>query len=226
MGYRSTALIPLLALAACGSSSGARFADATEVELHRIFVVASGLDAFRVHDLWEQMGPTQCPVYEQSAQGRVYTGGCTDADGHTWTGQITRATSLDTGDWTVNAEGFGVAAGAESFTLDGDASRTSGIGGDFEIRDAMSTDVDAVAIDLDLTLACDPGFICTAAESSTLDVDGVGSAAIEGMWNLGVSAGEVVVRGADELRFDVSHRDGDCVPYVVGDRTGTVCGLL
>lgn len=34
----------------------------------------------------------------------------------------------------------------------------------------------------------------------------------------------LIVRGADVIVFDMSHRDDDpCVPYAIGDERGTVC---
>jgi hypothetical protein len=68
----------------------------------------------------------------------------------------------------------------------------------------------------------------TVAPGSEMAHSELGGASVEGSWHFGAPPrGALILRGADELVFDIAHSDEDnCVPYAAGENRGEVCDTL
>ena len=236
----STSLLSLTALAGCPGSEteyDAKFAEATDAQLQRSFAASAGGDlesALLIGILFSggASEPGACPTVTTDGQDTTVTGGCTTEDGDRWDGSIE----------IHNLPGFFVENPAydpeapSSVVFDLHIIPFGGgdevdLSGSVEVAEGSASSdftVDAEGIETTsrLTLECEDEGPCTAASGSEIIVEGLGGAAVEGTWSLGEEAsGEVRVKGADTLVFDMASRDENgCVDYAIGDRTGQVCG--
>lgn len=238
----SLSLFSVAALAGCPGSEtehDARFADATDAQIERTYGAASGTDlvsAVFIAALFSgsTSEPGACPTVTTSGADTTITGGCTTEDGDRWDGTIEihniagifvenpAYDPLQPGSvvYDLHIVPFGSTEEVDlsgSVDLDNEGQT---LVGDFTV------DADGIATTSRLSLGCDEEGPCTASPDSELEIEGLGGAGVEGTWSLGEESatGQITVRGADVLVFDIASRDdAGCIDYAIGDRTGSVC---
>ncbi len=233
----SSALFLGAALAGCTAPEGTRFADASPAQLDRTYRAASGHDLVSVLLLGSVFSgehqPTGCPRIVTEGQDTTVTGGCTLENGTRLEGEIALH-NLPAWDADFPAHDPSQPASIElDFRIafpEGGGSMLDGridFAEEPEPRISGDLTIDAAGITSTsrLTVACEVEGPCTMAAGSEIEISDLGRASVEGTWHFeDPPTGQLTVRGADVLVFDVGGRESSrCVPYTVGDKRGTVC---
>ena len=235
----SSTLLSLAALPGCSEQSiehDATFATATAKQVKRAYQASSGFDqllALLAADHWfGKNDPTGCPAIVTRGAVTTVTGGCSTEEG----GRIEGKAEIR------NMPDF------DRFPSDRPTEPGS-IEIDLSLR-AMSPDTEHVAFKGDVEIDPDAGFrgdltltyegitsrsrlgielgsdeSLTLAPDSEIEISDVGGAGVEGTWRYSdPPSGRLILRGADELVFDMAHpTDDGCIPYEAGANRGTVC---
>ena len=188
--------------------------------------------------------PPSCPAVQGSGTSWTITGGCTDRDDTTWSGKATisnapgfngqaaagydpsRPTTIAFDMWTV-------AGGGSGTTLDGTVayadlrlvSEADSYPAFSSLESALTVTTAHITTSEQVHLALDPtGWSLTSP--SWLELDGLGSATLSGAWSDGSTpSGTLTVHGADDLVFDFTQLQQECVGYTIGSTTGVACPL-
>ncbi len=221
-----------------GDDSRAVFADASDLELMRALQSAAGgdaLNAMTIGSLFSQRDePAGCPVIASEGAVTTVTAGCTDVDGARIEGSLLldNVPPILSGDPDVDPDGlrhlvaddFSLVGPEGRMTIDGTAEvepvhRIAATALRFEVHDLLATS--------DVEWICDDTELCTASAASTIELDGVGRATVEGARRIGEPrAGTVTLHGADDVTFDIAASTADCVPYHRSNGTsGQACDL-
>jgi hypothetical protein len=231
---------PLLALTACGSDGGARdatFAGADARHMTRAFMAATGLDT-EIGVLLAQTyaatpeTSTGCPRIAHAGSRTTITGGCTTASGTPFAGSITvdNPPSSTPGvhdpskPTTIRFDGFSTTDSKDGLlAFDGNVTLT-----DTNLAAELDVSYDHILTHSALELS-HAGTLLTAAESSFVEVDQLGSAAVSGSWHLSsqkdTATGKVTLTGKDTVVFDLATVDDNaCFAYTInGAAAGKQC---
>jgi hypothetical protein len=200
----------------------ASFANATPAQLMRVYAASSGSDLEAAilfgASLSGSNDTSSCPTIVTTGQDTIVTGGCSTKAGDRVEGSISvhstpsqLSTVFDYRVTTSKHENLSIVGHAE---ID-----MSIISGDLKIE------ANGMSSSSHLTLACTDDGACAASPDSGIELSDLGNAGVEGKWSLGTPpSGQVTVRGADVITFDVANRDKNlCVPYTVAGKNGSVC---
>lgn len=230
----------LLAIAACGDSSGgdpATFSSATDLQRQRAIIAASSADAMMGYLIGSFAGAvppeSQCPKVAVAGDTITATFDCTDDDGQRIDGKVTatnvppifgESSSYDpTRDAVITFAGYRqrAATPAEEMAFDG----TIRLRPDRSIVAELDAQLYGIAVTTDATFRS-AGELVSAAEGSSIDVDGLGRATIHGAWSLDdeAPAGLMALQGAERLEADFAHAVDGCVPLTIdGHAVGALC---
>jgi hypothetical protein len=234
----SLATAALINLAACGGDAPeATFSKATDLQKQRAITAGAGMDAalgFLMGSALSDLptGPG-CPSISRSGDTVTATFDCTDADGERTDGKVT----------AKNVPGFFSGAANDPtkpavVTFDGLViDDTSDDDEDMALDGVVTLDPDgSITAELSATLAdievhSDATWVRTgdrssATAGSSIDMDVLGRAEIEGSWNLDseAPAGVLELHGAEVLKADFDRIAGNCVPLTVdGLAAGQLC---
>jgi hypothetical protein len=229
-------------LTACGADEPPdepiHFAQTTDLQRQRAVAAGVGGDelmGYLIGTVTTSVPPEQssCPTITRSGDTITATGGCTDPSGDRIEGRII----------AKNVRGFVGGSNDpskpevmtfEDFHLDGD-----GPSDDFIFDGTITIDIDgSMTADLHTTMAgievwsdatwTSSSNRTTARDGSTIELEGLGRAAIEGSWNMSsdAPAGTLELRGADVLRANFGATANECVPITVdGAPAGQFCSM-
>ena len=227
----------------------ANFQKATMQQLGAVLDAATGrhawMSAFDMSlALADYQHPPSCPAIQNTGSTWTLTGGCTDLDDATWSGKATisnapgfngqAAPSYDSSrPTTIAFDMWSVAGGGSGTTLDGTVDYTDlGLVSAGDSYPAFRSLVSALTVTTahlttteQVHLALDPtGWSLT--QPSWLELDGLGGATLSGAWSDGrTPSGTLTVHGADDLVFDFTQLQQECVGYTIGTKTGVACPL-
>lgn len=231
----SSALLLGAALAGCTEPEGARFAEASDAQLERVYRAAAAHDLVSVLILGAVLSgghqPTGCPRIVTEGQDTTVTGGCTLTNGARLDGSIELHNMFGYEDDPPSYDPSQPSTMELAFRISFPQGGEHALDGRLELFEEggrfssdLTIDTAGIASTSRIAATCqDPG-PCTLSPGSEIEISGLGRAAVEGSWSfIDPPAGELTVRGADVLVFDISSLDGNCVPYTVGDERGTVC---
>lgn len=236
-----SALLSAVALAGCAEPAPGLpepalpgFADTSPAQLERVFSAAAGFDldasVLLAYLFLNRNAPTACPAVVTSGLDTTVTGGCTNDDGTRIEGTIA-IHNLASGSTSPMKDPSQPSSIEIDFAVTPPASERTAFEGRVEIsapwdvRSDLTIDVDGVASMSRLALSCNPRYSCTVLAGSEIEIPELGIASVEGSWQLlGPPKGLVTVRSTDELVLHIASRNpNNCVPYTIGDKTGTVC---
>jgi hypothetical protein len=230
----SFSLLSIAALAGCPGESGAHFADASDAQLERALAASSGSDlgqAAFIGIVFSGMNdPTTCPRLATTGQDTVASGGCTTEEGDRWEGEI-RIHNFP-GFFQENPAYDPTQPSVAEFevTVTPSDGEVVSIDGQVRLEEAvlsgdLALDFEGITSVSRLALGCEDDGPCTASPDSEIEISDLGTGSVEGTWTMDdPPSGSVTVRGADSLVFDIASRDANgCVPFTVGDRSGTIC---
>jgi hypothetical protein len=252
--FLTTTLLTTTVLGACGSDDEggrggphldpggtATFASATEAQRTQA-VEAANLSDFVLmevvaldHILVPDLDPGACPRVEIVGTVTTVTGGCTaiDADLGTETRIEGAFTVDDPGDYSrpliLTFSGFSSSGPDGQISIDGSGSYQEDGALTIESLDA-TVDRGAGKVHTKIVLTCDGDRLCTPDNRATIDIEGLGTASVEGAWAVSISerdrSGEMLIQGVDrlELDFDGTTDSDGCVPMTVdGAAAGSAC---
>lgn len=223
--------------AACGDADSdggdAKFADASEAQRQRAIMAGGAIDAvfafFQGSFLSVIPETSTCPTIARSGDVITATYNCTDDEGVRIDGRLI-ATNLPelfgggndpTKDATLEAEGY-VEHGPLGNRFDGLVVARP----DQTLIVALSATLNGLAATTDATFRVAGEDRMTADAGGTIELDGIGSAAIHGTWAMtsDTPSGVLELRGADVLRADFDAIVDGCAPLTVDGRAaGELC---
>ncbi|HWO24021.1 MAG TPA: hypothetical protein VNO30_35005 [Kofleriaceae bacterium] len=236
----SSSLLSVIALVGCSESGIAHdavFAKATPAQIDRVYSASSGFDLVTVLLIADNMAgrsaPTGCPAIVTKGTVTTATGGCTTEGGDRLEGSIVirDLPNIDRTPLEGPAETGSVELDIRGTSADGEVGAFEGrveIDLDMDIRGDLATTSRGVVSTSRLELSYGSDGTATVAPGSEIAHSELGGAGVEGSWHFGdPPSGALILRGADELVFDIAHRGEDnCVPYAAGENRGEVCDTL
>lgn len=227
---------------------GANFQMASMQQLGAVLDAASGRNAWQGAfnlslALAAYANPPSCPGIQGAASAWTISGGCTDRDDATWSGKVTisnapgfneasagydpsKPTTIAFDHWTVAGGGSGTTFdGTVDFTNLGVVSNEDSYPTFSSLDSTLAVTTSHITTSEHVHLAEDPtGWSFT--KPSSLELDGLGSATLSGAWSDGSTpSGMLTLHGADDLVFDFTQLQQECVGYTVGSKTGVACPL-
>lgn len=205
----------------------ATFANADTAHLMRAVGAAGGIDAAMAQLMASiyagaEVDPTGCPAITREGSVTHVSGGCTMTDGTVLSGSI----SLDNvqalfGDAPYDATRPSILVFADWRGDDGEASGWDGqlrLEPDGRRIASMKTLQNGLHAEISMTLTCgaDPSALCTAADGSSIRIEGLGTASVSGAWAFAnPPSGSIRLGGADVLTVDVAGSTRNCMSYEI-----------
>lgn len=232
--FLTAALSTSLFAAACGGDdhSTAKFTGADAAHLDRALAAAAGSDLGSVYVVGAFVaGTTQpgCPAFAYANNVTTVTGGgCVNEDGVKLEGKFvitnvqgifqevpeydpSKPSVVEAQDWKATAPD-GTYEG-----IDGTVTMTTSANGGV-ISGAVEARVDGIDTHTDAGWSCDASDLCSYAEDSWIDVDGIGAATLAGQFRFDdPRTGSIVATGAETLTLDVAASTDDCRAYRIGN---------
>lgn len=231
----------LLTLAACGdgdSGTPARFSSATELQRQRALIAGTGMDAafgFLIGSfLTATPAESTCPRIAQSGLTTTATFDCTDDSGQRIDGTVilTNVASVfgggpetdPTKDSSVVFQGY--------HAHDPDPTQELAFDGrivlhpDQNLVVELDAQLNGLAVVTDATFTSADGDLTTAVAGSSVELEGLGRATIEGAWHAtgDTASGAIELHGADVLRADFDAMVDGCIPLTIdGQSAGQLC---
>lgn len=236
--FLTAALSTSLFAAACGGDdhSTAKFTGADAAHLDRALAAAAGSDLGSVYVVGAFVaGTTQpgCPAFAYADNVTTVTGGgCVNEDGVKLEGKFvitnmqgffsptpaydpTKPSIVEAQDWKATAPDgtYDAIDGKVTMNLTGGQVDNGGV-----ISGAVEARVDGIDTHTDAGWSCDATDLCTYAEDSWIDVDGIGAATLSGQFRFDdPRTGSIVATGAETLTIDVAASTDECRAYRIGN---------
>ena len=212
--------------AACGEGAEpARFADATPAQLENAYRIARGADgALAVGFATAFSGasaPEACPSIVTEGTTTTVTGGCVAANGTSTEGSLVienlpgpRVVRFD--DLVV------IDADGDELAFDGHVS-AGPLNPVYDID--LTVTSDGSLRHTRFTLWCDDDGVCEPAAGAEIELDDLGAATFEGVWDENRPIGALFLHGEDTVIFDISASEGTgCIEYHLDDGSvGSFC---
>jgi hypothetical protein len=233
--FLTAALSTSLFAAACGGDdhSTAKFTGADAAHLDRALSAIAGGDLGSVVLVGAFVaGTTQpgCPAFAYANNvTTVSGGGCVNEDGVKLEGKfvITNMQGLfqevpeydPTKPSVVEAQDWKATAPDGTYdSIDGKVTMTPAAGAGGAITGAVEARIDGIDTHTDAGWSCDATDLCSYAEDSWIDVDGIGAATLSGQFRFDdPRTGAITATGAEILTLDVAASTDECRAYRIGD---------
>ncbi len=234
----TAALSSSLFAAACGGDdhSTAKFTGADTAHLDRALAAAAGSDLGSLYVVGAFVaGTTQpgCPAFAFADNVTTVTGGgCLTEDGVKLDGKFvitnmqgffsetpgydpSKPSVVEAQDWTATAPDGTVESidGKVTMTNTGGQAGNGGV-----IAGVAEARIDGIDTHTDVSWSCDATDLCSYAEDSWIDVDGIGAATLSGQFRFDEPrTGSIVATGEETLTIDVAASTDECRAYRIGD---------